>query len=439
MSERLPRDLEAEKAVLGAVFLDSALFDTVAGILDEDDFCLTLHRWLYHAFKSCVLSGRLDPVTLSAELEKSGQTERERGLAYAVEAANALPSLEHAAVREYAGIVKDCAVRRELILKYEEAAELLRDRSKSVAEVTDGIQAAVMRSEKGKGGLVGFGELFCDFSDELERRFKQGGTLDGLETGYKTLDILTGGLERGKLYVIGARPAMGKTALALNITAHTAAQGKTAAFFSLEMQRREVIRRVISCLTSIKSYCLKTAAISSNDLDTIAGVLQKVGADDLLVDDRSYQSAQTILRTCVRENNRLKRAGRRIELVVIDYLQLMAGSDRRMERRAVIEENSRMCKVIAKTLDCPVILLSQLSRANEARQNKRPVLSDLRESGGIEQDADVVAFIHREEYYDPKPENAGWAEVIIAKNRDGEIGTVKLGWDSTTTTFFTPD
>ena len=432
MQKQMPHDDSAEQSVLGAILLDPVVLGKLQGKITAADFYNQRHGELFEAFRICALKGNLDIVTAKAELEKRGTFEKCGGLKYLAELSSIVPT--SAAVMEYAKIVRECSERRRLILVHNNAMEKYFDRAESVKKINDYVQAELVKDNASRG-VTAFGDALFDYLNLLEERKKQGDKLPGLATGFDGFDVMTGGLESGKLYVIGARPAMGKTALALNITQNLSAEGKTVMFVSLEMQRNEIVKRIASSLTRIESYKLKCANVTDNDFVKIADISKKITAESLQISDESYETAAGILSKALNLNARLKPRGKRIDVVVIDYLQLIASSNPRIDRRLVIGEASRACKIMAKRLNCPVLLLSQLSRANEARVDKRPMLSDLRESGEIEQDADVVAFLHREEYYKPIDDNKGLAELIIAKNRDGECGKIKLGWNAGITSF----
>lgn len=431
--KQLPFDTEAEMSVLAAIYLDPECYWQLTPGLKQEDFYLAKHRELFAAMTECLVHGPLDLVTLQDRLCKRGTLESVGGIGYVVELCDMLPTTEN--VKQYARIVADCGRRRRMIAGYRTAADRLFDRGVPVREVTDFVQGNIVASQGRNRRLRNIADSGVEFLEELERRQKSGNKLAGLSTGFEDLDMLLGGLEPGKLYIIGGRPSMGKTALALNIATNLAMDCNTVIYFSLEMRNYEVMKRVIASTAEIRSRRLKTAAIRDEEYAYIAETVGKFFPDSMLIEDGGFQTIQSIRSTCLGVNAQLAHSKNRIRCVMIDHLQLLSSGNGKADRRIQIGEMSRGAKILADQLECPVVLLSQLNRASIQRKSNRPMLSDLRESGDIEQDADAVMFVHREEYYQPTEQNRGKAEIILAKNRDGECGTLEYGWRSEITKF----
>lgn len=435
----IPFDPDAEMSVIGAALCRPDLFGMISETLSVDDFYDANNKILFTALRRYsqeVKHDGQDYVVLKKALEDMGVehindfTQR-----YVFPTMDMTPSVDEASVKYYAKIVKEKSERRRQIDVFEKALNGLYDPMTELRKIEDDVCNSIFnKNDSVDNRLVDFGEAFMDYTDYLETHIKQNGALPGIPTGFKNLNQITGGLEPQKLYIIGGRPAMGKTALALNIAANVSRQGKRVAVFSLEMGQREVVKRIVSSAARVGNYKLKFGKLNDDEWQKMGDVFQDI-KDNIIINDSSVKTASGILSDCLQWNVKHRQTGEKIELVVIDYLQLMSSDKPRTEKRLAIGENSRMCKIMAKKLNCPVILLSQLSRANEFRPDKRPQLSDLRESGEIEQDADVVIFVHREEYYNPKPENNGIAELIIAKCRDGETGQFEVSWDRRITKF----
>ena len=318
---------------------------------------------------------------------------------------------------------------------FQRAENALYKYENDISRITDYVQSDILARTPQESHVKNIAESGYDFLTQLEKRQKAGGGLPGIATGFVDIDTMLGGLEDGKLYVIGGRPSMGKTALALNVATEISKNGKTVMLFSLEMGNYEIMKRIMAAETEVKSTRIKMAKVLDDDYLAIATALEKFMPNSLFIDDNGDQSIQRIASTCIGMNTRLSGDGRRIDCVVIDHLQLIGWEGKMVDRRMQIGFISRTAKKLAKKLECPIILLSQLNRAMAGRKDNRPMLSDLRESGDIEQDADAVIFIHREEYYNPTENNHGKADIIIAKNRDGECGSVELGWDKSITKF----
>ena len=380
-----------------------------------------------------MLNEKLDLVILKAELEKRGQLEKIGGLEYIVEIANFVPSSE--SISYYANIVKEHSLRRNMINGYSKAIKGLYDETVPVKNITDYVQETVLSGKEKADNVKTFSEAYYEWLEELDRRQKSGNKYPGILTGYRMFDVVTGGLEDGKLYVLGGRPGMGKSALAINMAVNMAKNKKTILFVSLEMSSNEILKRIISYISGVKSGKLKTASVSDEELTRIVRVAETLTSDYFLIIDEAYQTVNSILSTAIRVNNQLRENGKKIDCIIIDHLHLMSSGTGTRDRRLEIGEITRKSKMLAGRLKCPVMLLSQLSRAEKGQNVRRPQLTDLRESGDIEQDADVVAFVHREEYYKSTVDNRGKADLIFAKVRDGQTTTTELRWDGSTTTF----
>ena len=433
MDKIIPFDKDAESAVLGAVIVNPARYKIIAD-MSSDDFYDKRSKLAFELLPKYVDNNKHDIIVLKEIAEKRGVKDIVEFMKYIFSLMDTVPCTDAESVKHYAEIIKEKSNRRQKITQFEKSLKELYNPAIETSKIDDDICNMMFRAEKQVDELVTFGQAFDEFFADLEQRRKSGKIIPGLSTGFEKLDIMTGGLENGRLYVFGGRPAMGKTALALNILSNIVLSGKRVALFSLEMGRKEIAKRIVSSVGQIKAAKLKAAKVDENEYPKLGEAADKL-ADRLIVNDNSVQTASGILSNCLRYNANNRNSDNKIDAVVIDYLQLLSNDNKRLDRRIAIGESSRICKMMAKQLDCPVILLSQLSRANEARQEKMPILSDLRESGDIEQDADVVAFVHRPEYYKLTSENHGLAQINIAKNRDGEVGTIDLKWDKTTTTF----
>lgn len=429
---QMPFDYEAEMSVLGTIYVDPVCYGEVARILSSQDFYSEKNQELFIIFGLCIARAQLDLVTVKAMAEERNTLSYIGGIEYILEVVNFVPDVS--AVMTYAEIVHDCAVRRRMIVGYENAVRRLFDRGDKIQDISDFVQSQIMAETTKRETVKSIGDSVCDFLGELEKRKDSEEKMAGISTGYPELDGVMGGLEKGKLYIIGGRPSMGKTALALNIAANVAKSNETVMYFSLEMQNYEVVKRLMSAESKIGAKRIKTANLKDEDFGLLGDAGGSFMPESLFIDDNSYQTIQTITSACIGMNTRLLKYNRKISCIFIDHLHLLSSGIKSTDRRLQIGESSRQAKILANKMDCPVILLSQLSRAGRNRGDNRPILSDLRDSGDIEQDADVVMFVHREEYYDPEAEH-GKAEIIFAKNRDGECGTVDMGWNSYITAF----
>lgn len=429
MRNQMPSNPEAEVAVLGSIYLDSELYPEISDILSRDDFYDVRNRELWTILGECIRKGQCDLVTIKAAMQEKGVYDKIGGIERVVEVANLTP-LGGSAVK-WARIVEDCGKRRRMMKEYAAAYERLSDMSNSVEDVNRFVQGAVLVPNAARKNTYGFNEAYERFAASYNERKKNGLRLPGISTGYEVLDYSIGGLEKGKMYVIGGRPAMGKSAFMLNMAFKMARNEKTIAIFSLEMSAEQIVQRISALGAGIDSQWIRQAKLSEKDITFIRKTRDTIN-DNIIINDSTAQTINGIMTECMNINTRLNSAGKRIDCVFIDHMQLMQADGRYTDRRTQIGEISRGCKILAGQLECPVVIASQLSRELRNRGSKRPQLTDLRESGDIEQDADVVLLLHREGYYhqgeDDWNGNPNKAEAIVAKNREGSIGPVFYNW-----------
>lgn len=420
-----PQALEAEEAVLGAIMLNPVVVDRVSEILQPDDFVRESHRKIYSA--AVQLRSRdepTDPVMLAQELAITGDLEAAGGRARLHELAGIVPATANAP--HYARIVRDIAGQRGLIRVGQEIARLGFEQEGEAQERIDQAQALVfdLSQERSHVELTRIGVHAREAYDTLIRLHESGEEVIGLSTGFHHLDAMTAGLQPGNLIVLAGRPSMGKSALGIQISAHVVMRDELpVAFFTLEMSETEVTHRLISLESMIDSHRLRTGKLGPEDWTRVTNAVSRIEQAPLYIDDNGAATMLDI-RSHAR---RLKMNEPTLALVVVDYLQMMASGAKAENRVQEVSQISRSLKALARELEVPVLALSQLSRGPEHRHDKRPLLSDLRESGSIEQDADLVMFCYRDEYYNPEDLTvAGLAELIVAKHRNGPTGTVKL-------------
>ncbi|HYU35416.1 MAG TPA: replicative DNA helicase [Thermoanaerobaculia bacterium] len=427
----LPYSEESERAVLGGILLDPAVLPTITGRLRSEDFYVERHQVLFQAMIDLQEEQvGIDLRTLQAKLEQRAQLETVGGLSYLATLDLDLPDIGR--VDQYAEIIKERSVRRRLIQASSQIIRDCLDGGLTAQEALGRAEQAVLGlgEEAVQRGFTHLSQVFHNTLEELEER--SGSLLTGIPTGFTDLDRITHGLNRGNLIIIAGRPGMGKTSLALNVAANVAIkEGKTVGIFSLEMSQQELALRILCSEADISFSKLRGAHLSSKEWTKIYQTVRNIGEAPLFIDDSPNPSLLEV----ASKSRRLK-AEKGLSLVVLDYLQLMQAGGKYENRNLEIAAISRGLKQLAKELEIPVIALSQLSRQPERRgSDHRPQLADLRESGSIEQDADMVAFVYRDEVYNATEDNKGLAELIIAKHRNGETGTVEMVFIGETTTF----
>ena len=421
-----PHSVEAEQAVLGGLMLDANAWDAVADIVTAGDFYRRDHRLIFEAIAEVAETrGSCDAVTVSEHLERKGRLEEIGGLAYLGTIARDTPSASN--VRAYAEIIRERSILRQLVAAGGEIAAAATDsRGRPASELVDEAERRVFeiaeRGSRGKSGFIAIRDVLPQTIDRLDLLHQTPGEIRGVPSGFTQLDKKTTGFQAGDLVVIAGRPSMGKTTLAVNIAENAAiAKGVPTAIFSMEMSAEQLTLRLISSLGRVNQSHLRTGNFSEEDWSRIQGAMAQLSNAPLYVDE-----TPALTPTEVRARARRLKRERGLGLIVVDYLQLMQVSGTKENRATEISEISRSLKALAKELQVPVIALSQLNRAVEQRTDKKPVMSDLRESGAIEQDSDVILLIYREEVYDPNTTRRGVADIIIAKQRNGPVGEIQL-------------
>jgi replicative DNA helicase len=420
-----PYSLEAEISVLGSMLLSADAIAEVSESVGPADFYRGAHRTMFEAMCDLYDKGEpVDTVTLADELERRGKLADVGGAIAIADISAQVPTPANAVY--YARIVTDRALKRRLIEAGSTLTKLGFDLEKSGADAVDEAEAHVfdLANKQRKGEFVPMRDLLSEAFDLIEKLHESDSTITGLETGFTDLDQLTSGLQPGQLIILAARPAMGKSTLVTNMITNVAAgQRKPAAIFSLEMGQMEIVQRMLSAEAKLDSDRLRTGKLRHDDWPKLSKAMGKLSEAPLFIDDTPGITMMEIRSKCRRIAQR-----HGLSLIVVDYLQLMESHKKSDGRVQEVAEFSRGLKVLAKEIGCPVIALSQLSRKPEERTDRRPMLSDLRESGAIEQDADIVGFIYRDEVYNPDTEAKGEAELIIAKHRAGRLATVRLSF-----------
>ena len=424
--------MEAEQAVLGSILIDSRCVADVIGVVKPEDFYLQQNRELYETIYTMFNYAQpIDPVTVLNKLQELG-LRREDSREYMLQLMQITPTAAN--VVRYANIVKDMSMLRGLAQAASEISETVYSQVGTPAEMLESAERKIYALRKGERGdsLEHIGTILHKVFDRLEELSRSDSMIPGLSTGLRDLDVKINGLNKSDLLLIAARPAMGKSSLALNIGVNVAKKyNKTVAVFNLEMSREQLAMRLLSGESFVDSQKMQTGKLTEEEWERLCNASVALSQTDIRIDDNPSIT--------VAEMNAKLRRVEDLSLVIIDYLQLMTGSGYGKtsgeNRVQVVGEISRSLKIMAKELNVPVICLSQLSRAVESRNDKRPMMSDLRESGAIEQDADVIMFIYRDDYYNPNSEEKNVAECIVSKNRHGETGTVKLQWLPQFTTF----
>lgn len=427
LEKPLPSNEDSERVILGAILLDNTVIAQAVEHLRPEDFYSPLNRRVFAAMIALFEKQRqIDPILIGEELKKEGSLDSMGGIATITNLTFGLPHFSN--VEEYIKVVKDKAVVRNLIrtcnaitseaLAEEDDAEVILDHAEQ--SIFALAEARTRQSFSRIGPIAG--RVFTRIQEYAKG---EGTGITGLSTGFRELDEMTSGLQRTDLIIVAGRPSMGKTALCLTLAQNAALYSKAVvAVFSLEMSKEQLVTRMLASEGHINAHRFRTGHLMTNEWERLANAIGTLSDARLFIDDTPAVSVLEMRAKC----RRLAAEQKQLDLVVVDYLQLMGGSRRTESRQQEVSQISRELKALAKELDVPVVALSQLSRAPEARNPPKPLMSDLRESGSIEQDADVVAFIYREDYYKETEENKGLAELIIAKQRNGPTGTVKLAF-----------
>lgn len=422
----LPSNLEAEEALLGAMLLSRDAISAASEVVKAAQFYRPAHGHVFEAITALYAAGEpADPITVAEELRRAGLLEAVGGEAAIVRLQAIAPAVSNAG--RYAVIVEELALLRSMITMAGEIAELGYSLPEDVAGAVDAAESLVynLAQHRSESSLVEVRKLLDGAMSRLEQLYEVGTSITGTPTGYVDLDELLSGLQPSALIVVGARPAMGKTAFALGMAANAAINARLPVLvFSLEMSHIELVQRLLSSEARVDASKMRNGRLTDADWEKITRAMTPLGDSDIWIDDNPNVTVMEI-RSKARK---LKAKTGKLGLIVVDYVQLMTGRNGAENRQVEVAEISRGLKILARELETPVIALAQLNRGLEQRADKRPMLSDLRESGSLEQDADVVLFLYRDEVYNAETQDAGIAEVIVAKHRSGPTGTVRLAW-----------
>ena len=420
-----PHSVESEQSILGSILLDKDAIITVAETITPSDFYKDAHRVIYESMMDLNNKNEpIDMVTLTDELRKRGYLDDIGGVTYLTSLSTIVPTTSN--VKYYADIVKEKSVLRQLIKASNDIINLGYGSGESAENVLDFAEKKIfdISQERTNDDFKPINQVLMDTYDMIESIYSNKSDVTGVTTGFKDLNKKINGLQRTDLILVAARPAMGKTAFALNLVQNAAIKGNASvAVFSLEMSKEQLAQRMIAAQSNVELKKMKTGTLNDADWPRIISAMAVMSDAKIFIDDTPGIKINELRSKC-----RKLKMEQGLDLVMIDYLQLMESDSKNESRQQEISKISRSLKILAKELDCPVVALSQLSRAPEQRADHRPVLSDLRESGAIEQDADIVMFLYRDEYYHSDSEKKDLAEVIIAKNRHGETGSVELVW-----------
>ena len=420
-----PHSVESEQSILGSIILDKEAIITVAETIQPIDFYKEAHKIIYESMLKLNSNNEpIDLITLIEELRKEGHLDSIGGISYLTSLSTIVPTTSN--VKYYANIVKEKSVMRQLIKASNEIINLGYDASTDVQEILDKAEKNIFDISQEKSGddIQPINVVLQDTFEMIEKLCTDKSEVTGITTGFADLNKKINGLQRTDLILLAARPAMGKTAFSLNLVQNAALKGDASvAVFSLEMSKEQLVQRMLSAQSNVELSKIKTGNSGESDWPRIIDGMAVLSEANIFIDDTPGIKISEIRSKC----RRLK-IEKGLDLILIDYLQLMEGEGKNENRQQEIAKISRSLKILAKELDCPVVALSQLSRSPELRKDHRPILSDLRESGSIEQDADIVMFLYRDEYYHDDSEKKNIGEVIIAKNRHGETGNVELVW-----------
>ena len=420
-----PHSVEAEQSVLGSILLDKEAMISVSETLVPEDFYKEAHKVIYESMLKLYNSqSEIDLITLTDELRDQGYLDDIGGIAYITSLSTVVPTTSN--IKYYVNIVKEKSISRQLISAANDIINLGYDGSAKVEYVLENAEKKIfdISQERATNDFQPINQVISEALSMLEKLYEEKNDVTGLTTGFRDLNKKINGLQRSDLLLIAARPAMGKTAFALNLVQNAALKGDASvAVFSLEMSKEQLVQRMIASQSTVELKKIKTGTLADNDWPRITDGMAILSGAKIHIDDTPGIKISELRSKC-----RKLKIEKGLDLVLIDYLQLMEGEGQNESRQQEIAKISRSLKILAKELDCPVVALSQLSRAPEQRADHRPMLSDLRESGSIEQDADIAMFLYRDEYYNPDTEKKNIGEVIVAKNRHGETGTVELVW-----------
>jgi len=420
-----PHSVESEQSILGSILLDKEAIITVTETIKPEDFYKEAHKIIYECMMK--LNNKNEPIdliTLTEELKKQGHLEDIGGISYITSLSTIVPTTSN--VKYYADIVKEKSVLRKLIKVSNDILNLGYDSSIKVEDILEKAEKQIfdISQEKSSEDFQAINSVLMDTYDMIEKLYTNKEDITGITTGFEDLNKKTNGLQRTDLILIAARPAMGKTAFSLNLVQNAALKGDASvAVFSLEMSKEQLVQRMLSAQSHVELKKIKTGNLDENDWPRIIDAMSVLSNANIYIDDTPGIKIGELRSKC-----RKLKIEKGLDLILIDYLQLMEGDGGNESRQQEISKISRSLKIIAKELNCPVVALSQLSRAPEQRSDHRPMLADLRESGAIEQDADIVMFLYRDEYYHPDSERKNIGEIIIAKNRHGETGSAELVW-----------
>lgn len=417
----MPQNIEAEKALLGSLINNKDNIYEVDGLISAEDFYYDKHKEIYIAIKE--LENRdidIDLITLLDLVNKKNIVKKCGGISYITDLSTEALYTDN--VLSYVEIIKDKAIRRNLIKAGRELVTKAHDNFE-VDEIVNSVENSLYQAtnKNSEREVVKISDVINDTLDQIENNYKNGGRITGKTTGYKELDECLSGLQKGDFVVIAARPSMGKTAFALNMGQFSAKESNVAVF-SLEMPKIQLTQRLLSSMALVELQNIKNGKLNDKDFGKIATASNELAKRNIFIDDESNLLSE------IKAKCRMLKRKNGLDIVIIDYLQLIEVSEKSYSREQEIAKISRELKKVAKSLDITIIALAQLSRAPEQRADHRPMLSDLRESGSIEQDADVIMFLYRDEYYYKESEDKNIAEVIVGKNRNGEVKTIKLGW-----------
>ncbi len=419
-----PHNIDAEQSVLGAMILDREAIITASEIIRGEDFYKEAHKEVFEAIID--LYNRNEPadmVTLSEELSQRQILEAIGGISYLASLSSAVPTTTN--VKYYSKIVEEKAILRRLIKASSEILDKGYQAEDELNSILDLAERNIFNISQSRSqeGFTPIKEILLESFNKIEELYQKKGGITGITTGFSDIDRKTSGLQRSDLILIAARPSMGKTAFSLNVAQNAALQGSAVAVFSLEMSKDQLVQRMLSAESHIEIQKIRTGTLSEDEWPRLAKAMGPLAQAKVFIDDSPGITVMEMKAKC-----RKLKMEHGLDMILIDYLQLMNGDGKSESRQQEISAISRNLKGLAREMDCPVVALSQLSRAPELRADHRPILSDLRESGAIEQDADIVMFLYRDEYYHPDSEKKNIGEVIIAKQRNGSTGTVELAW-----------